>query len=317
MNAMQSVELGQSALRISRLGLGCWAIGGHGWGDVDEDESIQAVRQAYDRGITLFDTADVYGFGRSERVLRAALGNRCREVVISSKFGVRWDDNRRTWKDISPAYMRRALDASLRRLKLDSISLYYVHWPDGKTPIPEIMAELARCREQGKILAIGVSNFSLAQLRAALSVTTIDAIQVQMNAIERRHAEPLLPLCRREKTVLVTWGSLADGLLTGKLNAETRFPESDHRSRSPGFQGELFRRNLERVEVLREIACNRGVTVAQVALRWLLDTSGVGSALFGAKRPSQVDENLGTLDWSLTREEYETIETCCAQCMAR
>ena len=304
---MEVITLGNSGMVVSRLGMGCWAIGGHGWGRVDDTESIQAVRLAVERGITMFDTADVYGLGHSEEILSRALRDHMRDVVIASKFGIRWDHSGNTWKDISPKYMHQALEASLRRLHLDCIPLYYIHWPDGVTPIADTLGEMVRCKEKGKIRAIGVSNFSAPQLREALSVSEIHAVQVRFNLIDRHGALELLQLCAAHGIPLITWGSLADGLLVGKFNAKTFFHKNDHRSRDPNFQGERFLRNLQFVHALRIMAAQFGVTVAQLALRWLLDTPGVSCVLFGAKRPLQVKENLRAMRWRLFEEDYQRV----------
>jgi aryl-alcohol dehydrogenase-like predicted oxidoreductase len=311
---MEVISLGESGLKVSRLAMGCWTIGGHGWGGVHNEESILAVQYAFDSGVTFFDTADVYGFGHSEKVLRKALGEHRKDVIIASKFGVRWDRDGRTWKDISPRYMRQALEASLRRLRLECIPLYYVHWPDGRTPVTDIMGELARCRDEGKILAIGVSNFSVAQLEEAINVADVHAVQVQFNVIDRGRATEVLPLCLLYGIPLVTWGSLADGLLTGKFDEHTRFTKYDHRRRNLNFQGKYLLQNLKLVNLLRTMAEKRNGTIAQFALRWLLDTPGVGSVIFGARRPEQVKENIGSLGWTLTTNEYKMVEALSTSC---
>ncbi len=305
---METVELGGTGQFVSRVAMGGSPISGHGWGDVDEAESVDAVRRAFDLGVNFFDTADVYGLGHSERVLSRALGRKCHEVVIATKFGVRWSDNAKPWKDISPDYLRKALDASLRRLQIDCIPLYYVHWPDGKTPIVDTMAELVRCRQQGKIRWIGLSNFSAEQVREATSVTPLQALQVQFSLADRLKAAELLPLARELGATLVTWGSLAEGLLTGKYDACSTFAGGDRRRRYDNFRGAKFTENLRLVEGLRRVAHSLGRTPAQVALRWLLDTPGVGCALFGAKRPAQIEENVQAAGWRLSVAEYQALE---------
>ena len=304
---METLELADSGQSISRLAMGGCPIGGHGWGNVDDTESIVAVRRALDFGVNIFDTADVYGFGHSERILSRALGAKRHEVVIATKFGVQWE-NGRTWKDASPEYLRSALEASLRRLRIDCIPLYYMHWPDDKTRIADTMAELVRCRQQGKIRWIGLSNLSASQVREAISVAPVEAIQVQYSLVDRLKADELLPLTRELGVTLMTWGSLAQGLLTGKYNAHSTFTKDDRRCRYENFLGDKFADNLRIVELLRDVAASVGKTPSQVALRWLLDTSGVGVVLFGAKRPAQVDENLGAAGWQLSESEYKMLE---------
>ena len=278
----ECIRLGAQGPVVTRLALGCWAVGGHGWGAVCDCDSIQTIRAACDEGVNFFDTADVYGLGHSESILSSALGDQRHHVVIASKGGVRWDATGRTWKDSSPSHLRSSLEASLRRLRLEYLPLYYVHWPDGITPVSETIESMVQLREEGLIQYLGVSNFSVEELRDALSITHIDAVQVQMSVINHKNTQDVLPLCQEAGVGLVTWGSLADGLLTGKFSADTRFPPEDHRSWHPNFRGELFLKNLEAVEFLREIAAQENATVAQVALRWVLDTAGVSVALFGA-----------------------------------
>jgi aryl-alcohol dehydrogenase-like predicted oxidoreductase len=292
---------------VVRLGMGGCPLGGHDWGAVDDADSVAAVRRALEGGVNFFDTADVYGLGHSEELLAAALGPDRHRVIVATKFGMRWDANRRPWKDTSPGYLRVAIENSLRRLRLSCVPLYYIHWPDGATPIAETMAELVRCRDQGKLRWIGLSNFSPAQVREAVSVAPVHALQVAMSVLDHALADELLPLARQTGIGLVTWGSLSQGLLTGKFNAQSRFPPNDRRCRYANFIGEQFQENIRRVETVKQIAARTGRTPAQVALRWLLDTPGVGVALVGGKRPAQIEENLGALDWQLDESDYQTL----------
>lgn len=306
------ITLGDSGVPTSRLGLGGCPLGGHGWGDdFDQSEATAAVRRALDLGVTFFDTADVYGLGRSEELLSNALGVSRFEVTVATKFGVAWDKSGRTWKDISPARVRPALEASLRRLRLDRIDLYYIHWPDGATPLADVLGELDRCREQGKLRAVGLSNFSGEDLAAAQQVTPIAALQVEYSLAKRSAAEAAAPMAAKSGVPLVTWGSLAQGLLTGKFDARARFKPADRRSRYENFQGPQFAANLKLAATVKEVARRVGKTPAQVALRWLLQSPGVGAVLFGAKRPSQVEENCSAADWRLDDADYQTL--ACAE----
>lgn len=300
---MEKTRLGTSDLFVSRLGLGGCPLGGHGWGDVNDSNSVDAVRAALDSGINFFDTADVYGLGHSEKLLSRALGNERHEAIIATKFGVRWDEKNNFGKDISTQYLREALEASLQRLRVDCIPLYYVHWPDGKTPVEEAVEELERCRQQGKVRAIGVSNFSSAQIRQAHTIAEIASVQTQFSLVDTE-ATSLEPALRETGASLVTWGSLAQGMLTGKYDANSHFGTDDRRCRYDNFQGEKFSRNLRTVELVKQIATRLGKTPAQVAIRWLLDTPIVSCVLFGAKTPAQVHDNAGASDWSLTGEDY-------------
>lgn len=308
---METTRLGTTELVVTRVGFGGCPLGGHGWGNnYDSNEAVLAVQHAFDRGINFFDTADIYGLGVSERLLSKALGHHRHRVVIATKFGVRWDSQGRTWKDISPAYLRLALEASLKRLAIDCVPLYYVHWPDGVTEVADTVGELERCREQGKIRAIGVSNFSAKQLREACSVTDIAAAQVQYSLVDREPAEAIRETAVANNVSMVTWGSLAQGLLTGKYDATAKFGENDRRHRYENFLGEKFASNLQVVARVRDVAKRNEMTPAQVAIRWLLDTPSVGCVLFGAKRPQQVEDNAGAAVCpSLPDADYRLLES--------
>lgn len=300
---METTRLGKSSLEVSRLGLGGCPLGGHGWGKVSDCDSVRAVQTALHTGITFFDTADVYGLGHSEKILSRALGQFRHEVVIATKFGVRWDDQGQIVKDISPAYLRQALEASLQRLDIDSIPLYYVHWPDGNTPVEAAIEELAKCRKEGKIQAIGVSNFSVDELRRASAITDIACIQLQLSLLNR-NALSYQDVLAETNTSLITWGSLAQGLLSGKYNADSLFESGDRRNRYEDFSDEKLKENLKVVEIVKQVADRKKKTPSQVAIRWLLDSPAVGSVLFGAKTCQQVLDNVGADGWSLSPQEH-------------
>ncbi len=310
---METIQLGNTQQRISRLGLGGAATGGHGWGKVDDDDSRRAITRALELGVTFFDTADVYGLGHAEEILGDALGPRRHDVVIATKFGVRWDAAGRTWKDVSPRYLQQALDASLRRLRVDCIPLFYVHWPDGVTPLDETLAELERCRQAGKIRWIGLSNHTADDVLRASQLLEITSVQVRFNLLERAQAQSLAELAALRAITLVTWGSLAEGMLTGKFTSTSTFERGDRRNRYKNFRGKSFTENLAMVRRVRDVATRLEKTSAQVALRWLLDSPSVGSVLFGAKTPRQVEDNLGALGWSLSSQDYALLESLTRQ----
>ncbi|MHB9099485.1 MAG: aldo/keto reductase [Syntrophales bacterium] len=306
--------MGHTEFIITRLGMGCWAIGGHGWGRVREEDSIRAVRCALENGVTFFDTADAYGLGKSETLLASVLGLSRTKVVIASKGGVRWNQSGKVWSDISPAYLRMAVENSLRRLKIDCIPLYYIHKPDEITPIQESVAALERMREDGKIGAIGVANFSAEQLLQALQVAPVVAVQARLNIFDRDASKDLLDICRKHGITLVAWGALADGLLTGKFTANIKFSDDDHRSKMPEFAGDAFLDYLKCVELLKQLATDRGRHVNQLALRWVLDFASFTCSLFGAKTDIQVMENLGADGWNLTKEDLAAIDSVVSEC---
>lgn len=308
MKDFEQIELGSDGPRFTRMGMGCWAIGGHGWGTVSDDESIKAIRHAYERGVTFFDTADCYGLGKSEKLLHQSLGGNLKSLFVASKGGVRWDESGRVWNDSSPAYLRMAVESSLQRLGLEQIPLYYLHKPDGKTPIHEAMCGLARLREEGKIGEIGVANFSVAQLEDALKVAPVRVVQEQFNILQRDRGLEFATLCRNSGVLLIAWGALADGLLTGKFDRRSTFGADDHRSRLPIFSGEKFLEALQRVANLQTVAQCHGVSLSQLALRWIMDIFPWACPLFGAKTASQVEENIGAAGWKLTGEEMALID---------
>lgn len=289
---VESIRLPELAEPVSRIALGGCPLGGHGWGSVDDTESIAAVWAAVEAGVTFFDTADVYGLGHSEELLSRALGEARHRVTVATKFGVRMGPDGRAYRDVSPAWARSAVEASLRRLRLERIPLYYMHWPDGRTPIEDVILALAELRDEGKIGAIGLSNVSAAEVTRASRVARISAVQIQYSLVDRFAAEAMLETTMRLAIPLITWGSLAQGLLTGKYDGQTVFPPTDRRSRYENFQQPKLARNMQVVRRLRKVAATVQATPGQVAIRWLLDQPCVGAVLFGAKTSSQVAENI-------------------------
>lgn len=292
---MEYARLGRTmTLDVSRIGVGCWAMGGHGWGGADETAAIEAIRAALDCGVTLFDTADVYGLGVAEEILAKGLGARRHGVIVSTKFGVTWDAEGRTGRDCSPAYLAHALEASLRRLRLERIPLYFIHWPDPATPLEATLEALAGLQRQGKIGVVGCSNFPPASLRDALAYGVIEVVQGPYNLLSED--DTVLRVCREANVAFIAFDVLAKGLLTGRFKAGDTFPEMHVRSRDPNFQGERYLANLRAVDELRATAAGTGKTAAQSAIQAVLATPGVACALTGVTRRAQVIENVGTCD---------------------
>lgn len=305
---METVALSSTGLRVSRIGLGCEPLGGVDWGVVDQQLAMRAVSECLRSDINLFDTADVYGLGRSEELLSAALGSQRRKANIVSKFGLRWepqpgDGRKKIIRDSSARWAREAVDLSLRRLKLERIPIYLVHWPDPISPMAETMHALDTCRREGKIGCIGVSNFSADQIREAHSVVPLAVVEILYNILDRRAEAEVLPLCQQLKISVVSYGALAQGLLTGKYKAGHHFAENDRRHRLPHFQSTEICRGLQTVEGIRELGTSRGRSPAQVAIRWVLDHPAISCVIVGAKSPDQVRENIQALDWKLSPEE--------------
>ena len=295
-------------IQISRMAFGCWAIGGHGYGTVDDRESILAVRKAWDLGVNLFDTANVYGFGHSEKILAEALGPNRHQAIIASKFGVNWDSNKQIFKDCSKKMLLQSLDASLRRLKIDCIPLYQIHWHDGKTSMQEIMETLQLCQEQGKIRYIGCSNFTSEMVREATRIHRLDAMQLPFNLI-RQENQPFLLECSKQKNITtLVYDVLARGLFTGKYRMNSVFGKNDTRSKESYFSSENFSKNLRITETLRKIGKNHNKNPSHVAIRWTLLQKGVDSVIVGCKNADQVIENVKAMEWTLTSLEQKILE---------
>ena len=236
---MESIFLGNSGIASSRVGLGTWAMGGWMWGGADEAQAIATIRAALDHEITLIDTAPVYGFGKSEEIVGKALdtsGLRSR-AVIATKTGIGWHDGS-PYRDSRPARLRRELEDSLRRLRTDYIDLYQIHWPDPLVPIEEVAAELARMHHEGKIRAIGVSNFSPEQMETFRAIAPLDTVQPPYNLFERGIDADVLPYASRSDLTVLAYGALCRGLLSGSITRDTKFSGDDLRRTDPKFRSE-------------------------------------------------------------------------------
>jgi myo-inositol catabolism protein IolS len=301
---MQFVELPRVGAAVSRVAIGCEQLGGTDWGRYDREETHRAIARAADLGINVFDTADVYSLGESERNLAKALGPRRHEMFIVTKGGVRWElspgqSRARCWFDLSPAYLRQALEESLRRLGIEAIPLYLLHAPDPNVPIAESLEALLELKRAGKIRAIGLSNFPLVEIQRANEVTPIAAVQLRYNLLERGPETELLPWCLERGIGILAYGPLAEGLLAGKYSEGSRFDAGDRRSRLPHFQGEALRRNLVCVERVKQLAAEHSKTPAQIAVNWVLSRDAVTTAIVGVKNSKQLEEAAGSVGWSV------------------
>jgi len=304
---MEYQKLGTTPLKISRIGFGCWAMGGHGWGKVSDSESINAVKTALDYGINFYDTADVYGFGHSEEILGKALGSKRHEVIIATKFGVSWDESANIGRDCSALYIMKAVEASLKRLNVDCIPLYQVHWPDSKTPLEETMIALQKCKEQGKIKYVGCSNFSNKNLLEAMAYADIVSSQLPYSILRREIEDEIIPFLVENKISLLVYDTLARGLLSGKYGLDTKFGADDSRNRDTNFMGQQFKDNLLLVEKLRKIGKKYGKSPAHVAVRWVLDNPLVTCAIIGMKTDQQVKDNIRSINWKLSKDDLQTL----------
>ena len=310
---MEYRNLGATDLRISTVSFGCWAMGGVWWGKVDDDESIAAVRGALDLGVNFFDTADVYGFGHSEEILAKALGSRRNQVYVATKGGLEWDDKNNITPNNSRAHILSAAEASLRRLKTDAIDLYQIHWPDPKVPIAETATACLELLNSGKVRAVGVSNFSASQMAEWREVAPLHSLQPPYSLLDRAVEAEILPYCLENNIGVIVYSPLQRGILTGKFTADSKFGSDDLRSGDKGYQGEDFERNLAIVEELKRLAAKASKTVGQLAIAWVLSNPAVTSAIVGAKRPSQVEENVGGAGWALTEAQKAEIEQIIAR----
>ena len=306
---MESVGVAGTPLEISRVALGTWAMGGWMWGGTDEAESAATIRGAVDHGINLIDTAPAYGFGRSEEIVGNALygaGLRSR-VVIATKVGLEWKDGN-VFRNASRARIFKEVDDSLRRLRTDHIDVYQVHWPDPLVAIEETAEAMAELYRQGKILAIGVSNFSVEQMDRFRRVAPLHVLQPPYNLFERIAETALLPYCRGRGIATFGYGALCRGLLSGRMRPDTRFEGDDLRRTDPKFQPPRYAQYLSAVEQLDRFAEERfGKRVIHLAIRWALD-QGISTALWGARKPDQlraVDEVAG---WRLDADAMAEID---------
>src|ERR1700704_6521167 len=306
---MQFAGIPGTSLEVSRVAIGTWAIGGWMWGGSEEQESIDTLPAALEQGITVVDTAPVYGFGRSEEIVGKALaapGLRSR-AVIATKAGLEWRDGK-VFRNASRERILREVDESLARLRTDYIDLYQVHWPDPAVPMEETAAAMRSLYEQGKILAIGVSNFSVAQMEAFRRVAPLHVLQAPYNLFERSIEDEILPYCRRNNIAVLGYGALCRGLLSGRMQRDTTFSGGALRRDDPKFQQPRFAQYLAAVERLDLLAQYRyGKRVIQLAVRWMLD-HGVTVALWGARHPGQLAPVADVGGWSLEADVKAEID---------
>jgi aryl-alcohol dehydrogenase-like predicted oxidoreductase len=297
---MEFSKIPETSIRMSRIGLGTWAIGGWMWGGTDEEESIKTIHTAVERGVKLIDTAPAYGFGRSEEIVgRAIADGRLRSrVVIATKVGLEWKDGK-VFRNASRDRIKREVADSLRRLRTDYIDIYQVHWPDPLVSIEETAEAMQTLFDQGKIRAIGVSNFSVAQIERFRRVAKLHIVQPPYNLFEREIEAELMPYCRQSGLATLTYGALCRGLLSGKLREDAHFEGDDLRLTDPKFHPPRYAQYLAAVQRLDQFAAdNYRKRVIHLAVRWILD-QGATTALWGARHPGQLLPIDEVFDWSL------------------
>ena len=313
---MEYRPFGQTGIEVSAIGVGCWEIGG-GYGSIEEQEFTSAVHTALDLGITCFDTAEAYGFGASERSLAKALGDRRKDAVVVTKFGIGYKEAP-NYRDSSRERVMVSIEKSLKNLNTDYVDVYMVHWPDLNTPLDETMRALDDIVQQGKARAIGISNFRRAQIETSMTTRRVDVAQYCWNMFDRRMDQEILPYCRENNMGVMAYGSLAYGLLTGTFRADMTFDEGDWRARQGRMGGinlfqtmfgpDHFPNNIKAVEELKGLAASYNKSLPQFALRWTLSHPAVSTALVGCRKAAEVEDNVGALEWDIRPEDFAEID---------
>jgi aryl-alcohol dehydrogenase-like predicted oxidoreductase len=315
MSKLQTRQLGNSDMAITRVGFGAWAIGGNwkfGWGAQDDTASIGAIHRALELGVNWIDTAAVYGLGHSEEVVARALAAWPHErPYVFTKCGMIWNDHREIDYSLLAGSIRREVENSLRRLRVDVIDLYQIHWPaDDLSETEEGWQTLAALKEEGKVRWIGTSNFSVAELQAAQRIAPVTSLQPPYSLIRRGIEDKTLPFCQREDIGVIIYSPMASGLLTGAMTRERirGLPKEDWRSRNPEFQEPKLTHNLTFVERLRVVGARHGRTAGEVAIAWTLHHPAVTGAIVGARNSNQLNGIVGAANLLLSDEEIVEIE---------
>ena len=298
-------------LKVSVIGYGAWGIGGAPfWNNEGDNKSIESIKISYENGINFFDTAPVYGFGHSEKLIGKALKEVRDKVIIATKCGLRWGKESLSSlrKDASRKSILEEIDQSLRRLDTDRIDLYQVHWPDLETSHNETMETLLEIQNQGKIRYIGLSNYSAEQIKESLQYGKIISLQPEFSLLAREIEKDTVPLCLEKKIGIIAYSPLASGVLTGKYHKKTKFKDWRSKGIIGTFTGEGFVDNISKVDRLREIAREEGKTCGQTAINWVLRQPGLVTALVGVKNSSQMEENIKAIGWQPSKENCKKIE---------
>lgn len=307
-------QLGNSDLHLTPIGYGAWAIGGgnweFAWGAQDDSESVRTIERALDSGINWIDTAAIYGLGHSEEVVGKALKNSPHKPYVFTKCSMRWFPDRKIYRSLKAGSLQEEIEESLRRLRVDVIDLYQIHWPNPEDEIEEGWETLAKFKEQGKIRYIGVSNFNVTQMKRAQKIAPITSLQPPYSILRRDIEGEILPFCREHNIGVINYSPMLSGMLTGKMTAERvkNLPDDDWRKRSPNFNEPKLSQNLKLVELLREIGKSHNVEPGVVAIAWTLRHPAITAAIVGARRPDQIDGILSAGNFRLTEHEIAQIE---------
>jgi aryl-alcohol dehydrogenase-like predicted oxidoreductase len=311
---MQTRRLGDSDLEITPIGIGAWAMGGgdwaFSWGRQEDGHSVAAIHAALDAGVNWIDTAAVYGLGHSEEVVGKAIAGRAYRPYVFTKCSLVWNDQREIGHSLKAASVRRELEASLQRLSVDVIDLYQIHWPDPEPEIEEGWQALAQFQKEGKVRYIGVSNFSVAQMKRLERIAPITSLQPNYNIVTRDIEKDVLPFCRERQIGVIVYSPMKSGLLTGKMTRQriASLPPDDFRPRTASFKEPLLSRNLGLVEVLRGIGERYGRTPGEVAIAWTLRDPVVTGAIVGMRSAEQAKQIVRSAEFRLTPDEVLEIE---------
>ncbi len=310
---MQKRKLGNSDMELTTVGLGTWALGGpwqFGWGPQDDDDALAAIREALDEGINWIDTAPAYGLGHSEELIGKVLKDVDRRPIISSKCGILWNEKKEKVTCLKRESIRRECEDSLRRLGVDVIDLYQMHWPDPDEDVEEAWEEMAKLADEGKVRYLGVSNFTIEQIERVRTMYPVISLQPPYSMLHRGVEDGLLEYCAQLNIGVIVYSPMQRGLLTGKFDQEklAGLPLDDHRRRHADFQEPRFSAALELVDGLRPIVERNGRSCAQLAISWVLRRPEVTAAIVGARRPGQITETAPASDWDLSAEDVAEID---------
>jgi len=312
-------RLGNSDLQLTAIGFGAWAIGGgnweFAWGPQDDNASVAAIHRALDLGVNWIDTAAIYGLGHSEEVVARALKTTSHKPYVFTKCSMRWHEDRSIYRSLKAGSLAEELEGSLRRLGVEAIDLYQVHWPNPDEELEEGWAQLEKFRQQGKVRWIGVSNFSVEQMKRALKVAPITSLQPPYSMLRRANEAEVLPFAQANGIGVINYSPMVSGLLTGKMTADrvASMPSDDWRRKSVEFNEPRLSRNLKLVELLREIGGGHGVEPGVVAVAWTLKNPAITAAIVGGRSAAQVEGVAPALTFRLTDEEYARINSFLAE----
>jgi aryl-alcohol dehydrogenase-like predicted oxidoreductase len=311
---MKTRQFGNTDMHITPIGFGTWALGGggwaFGWGPQDDEQSIAAIHRALDLGINWIDTAAVYGLGHSEEIVARALKDRSERPYVFTKCSRVWDENGEIRSSLKAQSIRRECEDSLRRLQVDVIDLYQVHWPMPESELEEGWETMAQLKDEGKVRYIGACNFNVEQMRRVMRIAPISTLQPPYSLVKPEVEEEILPFCQEQEIGVIVYSPMMSGLLSGSMTREriAKLPDDDWRKRNPEFQEPRLSRNLALVEQLQEIGYMHSRSPGEVAIAWTLHNPAVTAAIVGARRPEQVDNIIGAAEFRLTEAEFDRIE---------